>query len=213
LLLLVVGTLLVEAYESSVDLSISAKFIERRSINHYGKSPLVYAMPINPTPQLHDDDDSDEDCVCDGDEEIMYDDENSPRAPVSSALTTDTDMFKIPPPPFDINDEETDSPRRIHTIVPGQIAAAVERRGLTPSKVYGGIGGIMSCGGYVSSFGFGWITSSGLDQEEEWAIEESYYVKPYDEDCFYLDSLIEPLVEIKQRKSAATRASNSNLSS
>ena len=77
------------------------------------------------------------------------------------------DMFAVPPPPMVVAPDDTENGRKeiIYTIVPGQIAAAAERRGIIPYHVYG----------------IFWP-----DLGEEFPIERSYYFKPYDED--YSDS-------------------------
>ena len=78
-----------------------------------------------------------------------------------------TDMFAVPPPPMVVAPDDSENGRKeiIYTIVPGQIAAAAERRGIIPYHVYG----------------IFWP-----DLGEEFPIERSYYFKPYDED--YSDS-------------------------
>lgn len=77
------------------------------------------------------------------------------------------DMFAVPPPPMVVAPDDTENGRKeiIYTIVPGQIAAAAERRGIIPYHVYG---------------------ISWPNMDEEIPIERSYYFKPYDED--YSDS-------------------------
>ena len=77
-------------------------------------------------------------------------------------------MFKTPPPPFHRKPKTDDDYYQYHpddtavyTIVPGQIEAAAEQRGITPSKVYGDA----------------WVAISGFDPEEEEEMEKSYYYK------------------------------------
>ena len=52
-----------------------------------------------------------------------------------------TDMFYVPPPPLSVieYDKESNSyhSKDVHTIVPGQICAAAERRNIRPNKIYG----------------------------------------------------------------------------
>jgi hypothetical protein len=84
---------------------------------------------------------------------------------------TDTiDMFQVSPPPRFIagtdclgDDPFTVPSRRIHTIVPGQIKDTARERNIVPFIVYGS----------------GWATSSGLTEEEEKAVEESYYFQSF----------------------------------
>jgi hypothetical protein len=68
------------------------------------------------------------------------------------------DIFKFPPPPF----WKTGDGDEIYTVVPGQIRAAAERRGIQPCNVYGDADAL-------------WVTTSGFTMEEEMDIEESYY--------------------------------------
>jgi len=83
--------------------------------------------------------------LLDEEQELAY---NKPNVPF--------DMFRSPPPPFYHPDVAV-----VHTIVPGQIEAAAEQRGITPSKVYGDV----------------WIAISGFSPEEEEETETSYYYK------------------------------------
>jgi hypothetical protein len=110
-LLHALGVLLVDAYESSVELSKKSTLLKE-------------------------------------DEEIVY------NQPSYGAL----DIFKFPPPPF----WKTGDGDKIYTVVPGQIRAAAERRGIEPCNVYGDAGVF-------------WVTTPGFTLEEEMDIEESYY--------------------------------------
>ena len=92
-LLHTLGILLVGAYESSVDMTKSVRFLDP-------KQALTYGSCAGPM-----------------------------------------DMFYTPPPPFNAspshehsNEDERKQP--VYTIVPGQISAAAEKRGIGPSKVY-----------------------------------------------------------------------------
>mmetsp|Transcript_16084 Transcript_16084/g.34783 ORF Transcript_16084/g.34783 Transcript_16084/m.34783 type:complete len:315 (+) Transcript_16084:795-1739(+) len=124
-LLHTIGILLVDAYESSAEMTNTASYLG-------------------------------------ADETLVYD--HSP--------TVSIDMFKVPPPPFclaDDNDEEDGEgllKELIHTIVPGHIRAAAERRDIVPYHVYG----------------VTWIASTGFTVEEEKEIEESYYYDAYSDD-------------------------------
>lgn len=82
------------------------------------------------------------------------------------------DMFKVPPPPFDLAQESIDEESGelgggfLYTIVPGQIFAAAKKRHIAPYRVYGDV----------------WRTSPGFTKEEEMEIEESYYYRSFDDD-------------------------------
>ena len=131
-LLHTMGVLLADAYESSIEQAKSAYFLD-------ADETVVYRMAMSNEPP-----------------------------PMSSNCI---DMFKVPPPPLiaargdtmeteDFNDTMLDTPKGItHTIVPGQLVVAAERRGITPNNVYGD----------------GWVASKGLSEEEEREIEASYY--------------------------------------
>ena len=152
------GTLLIEAYESSVAMSKTTKFIEKESsVDRYGRS-LFYSRRLNsyPSPLLS---------------------VSEAEADLSIQQNDHVNMFKVPPPPFVVKESSDGSENRnIYTIVPGQIEAAARRRGM--AIVYGGSGeeGIKSY----------WIDSLDFIAEEKLRVEESYYYKPYDED--YSDS-------------------------
>ena len=99
--------------------------------------------------------------LLDAEEELTY------NQPIFSVR----DMFKSPPPPFYPKNHHDYNPdvALVYTLVPGQIEAAAEQRGITPSKVYGDV----------------WVAISGFDPEEEEETEKSYY---YKETYRYYDS-------------------------
>ena len=165
-----VGTLLVEAYESSFEAAKSAKYLEK-------SIPLVYNQPMNrgPFQEFHSADDGQEVKVDDAGSTESHVDEQQCQIPCAEDDDASRhepkydmiDMFAVPPPPMVVAPDDTENGRKeiIYTIVPGQIAAAAERRGIIPYHVYG----------------ISWPNMDG-----EIPIERSYYFKPYDED--YSDS-------------------------
>ena len=104
--------------------------------------------------------------------------------------TLSIDMFKTPPPPF--QDEQI-----VYTIVPGQISAVAEERGITPCKVYGAE----------------WVASSGFTKEEEDEIERSYYYQSIsssdDDDYSDLDS--DPILNWKYERIGSKAIVEDNL--
>jgi NACalpha-BTF3-like transcription factor len=118
-LLHTLGILLVEAYESSVEITKAVRFLDP-------KQALTYGSCAGPM-----------------------------------------DMFYTPPPPFNESPSHDDRKQPVYTIVPGQISAAAEKRGIGPSKVYSH---------YFS------VSSPSAD-EEMLAEKEYYYEDGYFEDC------------------------------
>ncbi len=103
-LLHTLGVLLVEAYESSVEMSKNARFLD----------------PNDEALQL-----------LDGSRSLPY-----------GQFPNAIDAFYVPPPPISVIEYDTESDSYhsidVHTIVPGQICAAAERRNIPAHKIYGG---------------------------------------------------------------------------
>eukprot|EP00985_Skeletonema_marinoi_P018102 scaffold10050_cov117-Skeletonema_marinoi.AAC.4 len=80
------------------------------------------------------------------------------------------DMFYVPPPPLSINeyDKESDSyhDKDVHTLVPGQICAAAERRNIRPNKIYGG-----------------WTSAEGDGKEMDFEMGLYFKDRSDDDDC------------------------------
>ena len=127
-LLHTLGVLLAEAYESSVEMSKTARFLGPEEV-------LPYRLTVRPG---------------------------------------SIDMFYVPPPPLTesltLYDREAgpDNMNLVHTIVPGQISAAAQRRNIGPRDVYGE-----------------WMSSKNSPApEQEVQIERGYYYKDHhNEEC------------------------------
>ena len=101
------GTLIVEAYESSFQMAKSAEYLDIEN------SQLVY--------KTH----------------LYFDNkETHIIAPAYNLTTNFVDIHNVPPPPMVVtpDDGRTDI---LYTIVPGQISSAAERRGVNPRIIYG----------------------------------------------------------------------------
>jgi hypothetical protein len=119
LLTFAVGTLLCEAYESSVKMAKSAEYLD------IGTSQLVYKMAQNKETPIANDGSPNEAAG-----------ENAPAPSPADNSTNFVDIYNVPPPPMVVTPEHgrTDI---LYTIVPGQISSAAERRGVNPRIIYG----------------------------------------------------------------------------